>query len=43
MNEPPPPLAVAMASGEAIVGAEGDAEDTGRNIKTPPREAVRLR
>ena len=35
MNEPPPPLAVAAASGEAIVGAEGNAEDTGRNIKMP--------
>jgi hypothetical protein len=33
---PPPPLAIATASGEAIFDSEGDMEDTGRNIKTPP-------
>lgn len=30
----PPALAWATASGEAVVDAEGDAEVTGRNIKT---------
>jgi hypothetical protein len=32
----PPGLAFAKASGEAIVSPEGDAEDTGRALKTPP-------
>ena len=32
----PPALATATASGEAVVSAEGDTEDTGRNIKTAP-------
>lgn len=36
--DPPPPLAIATASGEAIVDPEGNSEDTGRNILTrPPR------
>jgi hypothetical protein len=34
--ESPPALAVAIASGEAVVDPEGDPEDTGRNIKTAP-------
>jgi hypothetical protein len=33
---PPPPLALATASGETVVDPEGDPEDTGRNVKTPP-------
>jgi hypothetical protein len=33
---PPAPLAFATASGEAVVSAEGEAEDTGRVIKTAP-------
>ena len=37
----PAPLALATASGEAVVGAEGDPEDTGRNIKTAPPSRAR--
>ena len=33
---PPAPLAVAQASGEAILSPEGDAEDTGRNVESVP-------
>ncbi|HEY8090370.1 MAG TPA: hypothetical protein VIF09_21060 [Polyangiaceae bacterium] len=36
MLPPPPPLALATASGEAVVDAEGETEQTGRIIKTPP-------
>ncbi len=35
--DPPTPLAVATASGEAVFAAGGEAEKTGRNISTPPR------
>jgi hypothetical protein len=34
---PPPGLAFAIASGEAVVSPEGDPEPTGRVIETPPR------
>jgi hypothetical protein len=33
---PPPALAAATASNEAVVDPEGRTEDTGRNIKTAP-------
>jgi hypothetical protein len=33
---PPPALALATASGEAVVDPEGNPEDTGRNVKTVP-------
>ncbi len=33
---PPTALAFATASGEAVVDPQGDAEDTGRNMKTAP-------
>ena len=38
---PPPAVAFATASGEAIVDAEGEAEDTGRNIKVAPKPGTR--
>jgi hypothetical protein len=34
---PPAALAVATASGEGVVSAEGDPEDTGRVIQTAPK------
>ena len=34
--QPPPPLAVATASGESVVDPEGEPEDTGRSLKTAP-------
>jgi len=34
---PPPAVAYATASGEAVFDAEGDKEDTGRAIEVPPR------
>jgi hypothetical protein len=39
----PAPLAVATASGEAVVGSEGDPEDTGRNIETAPATRAQRR
>jgi len=38
---PPPPLAVATASGEAVVDSEGEPQATGRNIKTVPGRGPR--
>jgi hypothetical protein len=37
----PPALALAAASGGAVVGPGGDPEDTGRAIKTAPPVQIR--
>jgi len=34
--QPPPPLAIATASGESVVDPEGEPEDSGRSLKTAP-------
>jgi hypothetical protein len=38
--DPPPPLVVATASGEAVFAAGGEVEKTGRNISTPPASHI---
>jgi hypothetical protein len=38
---PPPALVFATANGEAVFGAEGNPEETGRAIKVPPRQRRR--